>query len=320
MATQSMLRAALATVEAADAAENLTVLPHLLLPALMGAVGAESALWTELDLTAGFLPRRIVCHPEPFLDAEHAATLERHVQDFPLTRHTRPAGPGTPARRSDLQSMASFRGSAMYADVVRKLGIDEMVAMALTQGSLHVCVVLNRAGQDFSAAEVDLLAQLRPLLTRRLARLASGPASGLAWGLATFREDGAAAWPARLPWPGAVPAGAVPGEAVPGEAVPGEAVPAGAVPGEAVLAGAAPGVPGGVPKGRKAGVARAGRDVLTVRQRQVLSLVADGLTDVAIAHRLGCSPRTVDKHLEHVYRKLGVSCRTAAIAAVSGTS
>ena len=54
---------------------------------------------------------------------------------------------------------------------------------------------------------------------------------------------------------------------------------------------------------------------LTARQQQVLRLVAEGLTDAAIGRRLGCSPRTVDKHLEHIYRILGVSCRTAAIAA-----
>jgi DNA-binding NarL/FixJ family response regulator len=58
---------------------------------------------------------------------------------------------------------------------------------------------------------------------------------------------------------------------------------------------------------------------LTARQEQVLRLVADGLTDAAIGHRLGCSPRTVDKHLEHIYRNLGVSCRTAAIAAARST-
>ena len=40
------------------------------------------------------------------------------------------------------------------------------------------------------------------------------------------------------------------------------------------------------------------------------------MTDARIGHRLDCSPRTVDKHLEHIYRKLGVSCRTAAIAAL----
>lgn len=54
---------------------------------------------------------------------------------------------------------------------------------------------------------------------------------------------------------------------------------------------------------------------LTARQQGVLRLVADGLTDAAIGHRLGCSPRTVDKHLEHIYRRLGVSGRTAAVAA-----
>ena len=59
-----------------------------------------------------------------------------------------------------------------------------------------------------------------------------------------------------------------------------------------------------------------GQADLTPRQQQVLSLTAGGLTDAAIGRRLGCSPRTVDKHLEHIYRKLGVSCRTAAIAAM----
>lgn len=58
-----------------------------------------------------------------------------------------------------------------------------------------------------------------------------------------------------------------------------------------------------------------GQAGLTPRQQQVLRLVAGGLTDAVIGRRLGCSSRTVDKHLEHIYRKLGVSCRTAAIAA-----
>lgn len=53
---------------------------------------------------------------------------------------------------------------------------------------------------------------------------------------------------------------------------------------------------------------------LSPRERQVLELVATGLTDVAIARRLGCRPRTVDKHLEHAYRTLGVSNRAAAVS------
>jgi DNA-binding CsgD family transcriptional regulator len=42
--------------------------------------------------------------------------------------------------------------------------------------------------------------------------------------------------------------------------------------------------------------------------------VAAGDTNVLIAHRLGMRPRTVDKHLEHAYAKLGVGSRTAAVA------
>ncbi len=58
----------------------------------------------------------------------------------------------------------------------------------------------------------------------------------------------------------------------------------------------------------------AARCALSSREREVLDLVATGLTDAAIAHRLGCRPRTVDKHLEHAYRALGVGNRAAAVA------
>jgi DNA-binding CsgD family transcriptional regulator len=55
---------------------------------------------------------------------------------------------------------------------------------------------------------------------------------------------------------------------------------------------------------------------LSCRERQVLDLVGQGLTGHAVAHRLGCRPRTVDKHLEHIYRKLGVSGRVSALRAL----
>jgi DNA-binding CsgD family transcriptional regulator len=53
---------------------------------------------------------------------------------------------------------------------------------------------------------------------------------------------------------------------------------------------------------------------LTEREIQILRLVADGRTNVSIAHALQVSPRTVAKHLEHIYRKLGVSSRAAAVS------
>ena len=56
---------------------------------------------------------------------------------------------------------------------------------------------------------------------------------------------------------------------------------------------------------------------LTDREIQILQLVAAGRTNVAIAHELQLSPRTVAKHLEHVYRKLGVSSRAAAVSCMT---
>jgi DNA-binding CsgD family transcriptional regulator len=59
---------------------------------------------------------------------------------------------------------------------------------------------------------------------------------------------------------------------------------------------------------------------LTDRETQILRLVAAGRTNAAIARRLGVSPRTIAKHLEHMYRKLGVSNRAAAVSRMAATS
>jgi DNA-binding NarL/FixJ family response regulator len=53
---------------------------------------------------------------------------------------------------------------------------------------------------------------------------------------------------------------------------------------------------------------------LTPREREVLTLVDDGLTNAQIARRLWVADSTVAKHLEQAYAKLGVHSRTAAVA------
>src|SRR6266487_6446825 len=51
---------------------------------------------------------------------------------------------------------------------------------------------------------------------------------------------------------------------------------------------------------------------LTPRQREVLALIASGLSSTMIAKRLGIAVSTVRKLTEQVYRQLGVSNRTQA--------
>ena len=57
-------------------------------------------------------------------------------------------------------------------------------------------------------------------------------------------------------------------------------------------------------------------DRLTRREREVMLCVADGLSNDEIASVLVVEQSTVRKHLEHIYEKLGVRSRTAALAKV----
>jgi DNA-binding NarL/FixJ family response regulator len=55
--------------------------------------------------------------------------------------------------------------------------------------------------------------------------------------------------------------------------------------------------------------------LLTPREREVISLVAEDLTAHRIASELGVSERTVQSHLQHAYKKLGVHGRVGAVEA-----
>jgi DNA-binding CsgD family transcriptional regulator len=53
----------------------------------------------------------------------------------------------------------------------------------------------------------------------------------------------------------------------------------------------------------------------TPRQAEVLSLALQGRTSAGIAYVLTISPRTVEKHLEAIYDRLGVVNRAGAVMA-----
>lgn len=53
---------------------------------------------------------------------------------------------------------------------------------------------------------------------------------------------------------------------------------------------------------------------LTARERQILTMVSDGLTMHQIGRRLSISPRTVETHVGKLYRKLGVRTRVQAVS------
>jgi len=69
---------------------------------------------------------------------------------------------------------------------------------------------------------------------------------------------------------------------------------------------------------REGPAARLADAALTPRETEVLSWLAKGKTNRDIGDILGTSPRTVNKHLEHIFEKLGVETRAAAAALASG--
>jgi DNA-binding CsgD family transcriptional regulator len=63
-----------------------------------------------------------------------------------------------------------------------------------------------------------------------------------------------------------------------------------------------------------AAVARAAEvDLLSDREREVLGLICEGMSDVQMSDALGLSENTVRNHIAALYRKIGVNRRTQAI-------
>jgi DNA-binding NarL/FixJ family response regulator len=68
---------------------------------------------------------------------------------------------------------------------------------------------------------------------------------------------------------------------------------------------------GGVPRVSEEAARQFG---LTRREFEVLCRIAEGKSNAEIGETIGAATRTVDKHVEHIFDKLAVKTRTAAVA------
>jgi DNA-binding CsgD family transcriptional regulator len=296
--------------------------------------------------------RTVVSRSGEAVSAADRATFDRYFRDHPLVRYhsTHPRGPTQ--RITDCMSTAAFRRSPVFADYYRRIGIDHVMALPLRIDAANVVsVVFNRRRTDFADGEralADVLrrplaALYRGIAAREEARRAQESLETMAaragWQRARVSEGGCVAdvsaetarllrrffgEPLRanaeapailLEWlrqrsrhwglessrresmgPLVIRRGgarltihfiADPVRPERGELLMLEEI-------DAVTPQALVVLP------------------LTRREREVLAILAAGKTNDDIGTMLAISPRTVQKHLEHIFEKLGVETRTAA--------
>ena len=310
---------------------------------LAGLVGADLVTLSYCDLRAG--TRSVVTWPDKSLSDEDVACFNRFFQSHPLVRyHSTHAGAGS-HRISDSLPDSSFRRTALYADYYRRIGIDYVVAVPVHVDSARlVSFVLNRARRDFSDRDCALLDTLRFQLgaeymaqeTRLRARRTLAQLNDVLIGAGmavivldrgrrvTRSSEQALKWLAYAGFAGNVHVGERLPEPI-DRWMRTRTEPSWAMfdPGPLVLATAAHTLKLHLLQGEDALTlmlectaldSAPARDYgLTARECEILRWLAAGKNNAQIAAILSIRPRTVHKHLEHMFRKLGVENRTAAV-------
>jgi DNA-binding CsgD family transcriptional regulator len=336
--------AAVAAVMTSVLGAELAELPRVLLAALAEVVPVHHAGWYEVDPR---VPKVAVTrHPDGFNPPQESidAGILRHGE-HPVAAHHAATGTGAATRISDLMTQEEYRATDYYRQVSAPVSAEYEMAFRLPgPDPLQVVVVLSRSEHDFSDAERDLCELLRGLLALALRgaaraallrqaldhRVSADPGAAMVGCeeqrltaldsraetlLDRLQVDGGLTDPRLLTWLEEARAG----DPLLGDPVPHRHRTTWADEKGTIEIRHVPG--------------HDGRDLLVVRrldtdtvavlralglrprEAEVLAGAMAGETNREIARRLGIAPATVKKHLESVYRTLGVSNRTAAAAA-----
>jgi DNA-binding CsgD family transcriptional regulator len=270
---------------------------------------------------------------------EQIDTFSRLAFENPLISRIQRTGDGRPYRISDMIDQDTFHALAVYQQFYRHFAVEYQVALVLPSSpALIVGIALCREHQDFSDREVSLLALARPYLMHayRNAELWSEREAMLAalqeglditgrhvvvldpHGRVEFATDGAhqllgpqitTLLPSEVSrWLASHPA---PRAAAPPLRLTGSD-------GEVLVRV----LPSSRHDRRQVLLLETGTGELTIaalralgltdRQAQSLHLLTLGQTPTEAAAQLGITRRTLDKHLQHTYNKLGVNTLTQA--------
>lgn len=316
--------------------------------ALAGVVRFDSISYNEVDTETG----RAFFFSDPPYDPANGADLEgfpRLIRQNPILRHQEATDDGSACRLSDFVTLDELHELDLYRRIYGPLGVEYQVAFALaTKRPLVIAFALNRYDTDFDDHDVAVLDALRPHLIQAYRnaqavaalRGIEGALARAGRGVVTLAtsgyDDRAPAWAQQVlvehfgdPAQGSLPAPverwlAHERRRSLDDGLPRLHQPLVSVVGDRQLVVRY--VPGSGDRPdvlvvdereprREAGELR--RLGLTSREAEILLLVTRGEPASAAARTLGVSVGTLNKHLQHIYRKLGVTSRTAAIAAAT---
>ena len=312
------------------------------------AVASDVTTLNEVDPESGLI--QFVLRPEAFaIPAGCTQALAELMGEHPMIEHTSRTGDGSARKISDFFTAAAWHASALYQRVYAPMGIEHQMSIALaTPRPAVVGLALNRFTRDFSERDRDVLNRIRPHLAQswRQVRDHARLVTMVETATGALAAEGAAVLlltdPVHEVTPGALtelyrffgrppPTSALPvrvdnwltreratqqrsslGEfARPlaasraGRRLVLRYLPATGDHSDAVLLH--------VSAYRDAGRPLAALG-LTERETEVLTRLTTGATNAQIAAALHLAPSTVKRHLDHVYRKLGVSGRVQATA------
>jgi len=316
--------------------------------AIAKVVPADIITYTEFGLR-GQATQRVV-HPEGVVAEDLHETFERFKPEHPLIVHFSENPQARVAKMSDFLTQREFHRLRLYNEFFRKIGVEYQMVVGLPAPLPRVGgVALSRSGSDFSERDRMLLSVLQPhiiqahrkvALLHRALREAMLVMTGLEEsrrGIVILRPDGgvrlatrlAREWLATYFGHSAVRARRLPEPLQSWAKLQETPVSSGGVDAvrKPLVVEAAetrlivrfiPARDGGLLllEQQPTVIQAASLEALglTPREAEVLVWVTRGKTDAAIGEILSLSPRTVAKHLEHIYERLGVENRSAAAA------
>lgn len=140
-------------------------LPARMLALLADLVPSNLAAYNEVNLKAGQVTLQM--SPKQVDHRNLQTAFERLMGEHPLIQHQQNTKDLSPHRISDFLSAKQFHRLGIYNEVYRHIDCEDQVALTLQSTPFHiVALAMNRERRNFSGEELDVLRLLQPHLIR----------------------------------------------------------------------------------------------------------------------------------------------------------